>query len=287
MTSDHPTAQDLRQAQARFSREARLRDFRTPRYHGQLIDWGRSDRPPLVFVHGMSDQPMSFIMVMAHLVERGYRCLAYPLPNGRGDGANLGMYRHPDYVRDLVRILDDLGLEQVDLVGSSFGTTISQRMLVNAPSRVRRCVLLNGFPRRPLMRIERGLARLARYWPWPMKDLILREQVMARLEAEQFAGCPTEIYRYMLDVSGVTPCRAAARRTLIIDKLDLRPLLGQIPHPVLMIGGNQDVIVPKVYEMELFQGLKNVRRIELSPCGHYPQYTMPGPVAQHIDEFLG
>ena len=52
------------------------------------------------------------------------------------------------------------------------------------------------FARRPLIRIERGLARLGRYWPWRMGDLPIRESAMTRLEKPVFDGCPDEIFRF-------------------------------------------------------------------------------------------
>jgi pimeloyl-ACP methyl ester carboxylesterase len=283
----HPTAAELTAAVARFDAEIRPGAVRTPRYRLRYVTWGASDRPPIVFVHGMSDVPRSFAPVMARLVDAGFRCVGYDLADGADDGANLGMYRHEHFSADLVGLLDHLGEPAADLVGSSFGTTVALRALAASPGRFRRAVLMGAFARRPLRRIERGLARLARYWPGRMADLIVREAVMARLEGDQFAGCPPEVFRFLLACSGRSPCRAAARRTLLIDTLDLRPLLPRVPHPVLLIGGDRDRIVPRWCEAEVEAGLKDVRRVELSPCGHYPQYTMPGRTADEIRGFLG
>lgn len=287
MTTPFATAAELVHAVARYDAEVTRGVVHTPRYRLRYVTWGEpSARLPLVFVHGMADQARSFAMVMARLVESGFRCIAYELANGRDDGANLGMYKHPHYVADLLALLDHLALPQVDLIGSSFGTTIALRSLAKHPIRFRRCVLKGGFARRPLKRLERGTARLGRYWSCRMADLPIRETWMRRLDGPAFAGCDPEIFEYLLTCSGVTPARAAARRTLIIDKLDLRPLLPKIAHPVLMIGGDRDTIVPHWCEKELEAGLQDVRRVEFSPCGHYPQYTMPGPLSDVIREFV-
>jgi pimeloyl-ACP methyl ester carboxylesterase len=110
--------------------------------------------------------------------------------------------------------------------------------------------------------------------------------VMRRIEGGQFAGCPPEIFDFLLECGGTNPIRAAARRTLIIDKIDLRPILPTIPHPILMIGGDRDGLVPRAMEAEVETGAPNVRRIEFSPCGHYPQYTMPDPMTAAMVPFL-
>jgi pimeloyl-ACP methyl ester carboxylesterase len=225
-------------------------------------------------------------MVMARLVDAGFRCVAYELPNGLGDGANLGMVKHPHLVDDLAALLDHLRIDRADLLGSSFGTTVALRALATHPGRFRRAVLKGAFARRPLRWTERGPARLGRYWPWRMEQLPGYRHSMARLEGQGFAHCPPELFRFLLTCAGAAPARAVARRTLMLDRLDLRPQLPHIPHPVLMIGGDCDGIVYRWCEEEVERGLKDVRRVELSPCGHYPQYTMPGPTADAIAGFL-
>ncbi len=53
-----------------------------------------------------------------------------------------------------------------------------------------------------------------------------------------------------------------------------------------MIGGDRDTIVPRECEREVELGLPDVRRHELSECGHYPQYTRPHQTAEAMAEFL-
>lgn len=280
------TAAELQAALAWYDAHVAVDEIATPRYRLRFVCLGPVDGSPLVFVHGLCDLPRSFAMVMKPLAEAGFRILSYDLADGRRDGCNLGMYRHADLSADLVELLDHLGIAETDIVGSSFGSTVTLSALHRYPRHFRRAVLKGGFARRPLMRIERGLARLGRYWPWLMGDLPIRESVMMHLEKPMFAGAADEVFAFLLANSGRTPCRAAARRALILDKLDLRPTLPEIPHPVLMIGGDRDTIVPRHLEADVEAGLRNVRRIEFAPCGHYPQYTLPSRTAAEIEKFL-
>ena len=282
--SPHPTVETLLSARRRFGTEAVSGVVQTPRYRLRYWVWG--DGPPIIFVHGMIDTTRSFCMQMRGMVDAGFRCIGYELANGGPDGANLGVYRQHHYAEDLIALLDHLQLPRVDIQGSSFGSTVALSALARFPDRFRRAVLQGGFARRPLIRIERGLARLGRYWPWTMSQLVLRPQVMRRLEGGQFTGCPPEIFEFLLECSGTNPIRAASRRALILDKLDLRPLLPGIRHPILMIGGDRDGLVPRSAEAEVETGCPNARRIEFSPCGHYPQYTMPDPMTAAMVPFL-
>ena len=281
---DFATSADLRTGLTRYDAEARPGAFHTGRYHLRYVSWG--DGPPVVFVHGMCDMARSFALVMTRLVDAGFRVVGYELADGRGDGAHLGTYRHEHFSADLIALLDHLDLPQVHVVGSSFGSTVVLRALADSPSRFRRAAVQGGFARRPLLRIERGLAMIGRSWPWRMGELPIRDAVMSRLEKPKFAGAADDVFAFLLANSGRTPVRAAARRGLILDRLDLRPRLGAIPHPLLMIGGDRDAIVPRRYEAEVEAGVKDVRRVEFAPCGHYPQYTLPGPAARALAAFF-
>ena len=280
----HPTVETLRIARRRFDTEAVPGAVRTPRYRMRYYDWGSG--PPVVFVHGMIDTTRSFCMQMRGMVDAGFRCIGYELANGGPDGANLGTYRHPHFAGDLIALLDHLQLPAVDIQGSSFGSTVTLSALARFPDRFRRVVLQGGFARRPLIRIERGLARLGRYWPWKMSQLPIRPSAMRKLEGGQFAGCPPELFEFLLECSGTNPIRAASRRALLLDKVDLRPLLPGIHHPILMIGGDRDGLVPRSAELEVVTGAPNAKRIEFSPCGHYPQYTMPDPMTAAMVPFF-
>ena len=284
MNSPHPTVSDLHQTLARYDREIVGEKFHTGRYELRYFSWGTGE--PVLLVHGMCDTTRSFAMLMMALVDRGYRVIGYELANGKDDDANLGNYRHEDFVHDLVALLDHLNLSETNIMGSSFGSTVTLRALAMFPNRFRNGVVQGGFPRRPLIRIERGLARIGRYWPWRMEDLTIRNTVMAKLEQQQFVGCPNEVFQFLIECSGLTPIRAASLRGLMIDTLDLRPLLPKIRTPLLMIGGDRDALVPKYLEEEVIAGVPSAKRIEFQPCGHYPQYTMPAPMAEAMDTFF-
>ena len=72
--------------------------------------------------------------------------------------------------------------------------TALQYHAITYPQRLNRVILQGGFARRPLIRIERGLARVGRYWPWLMGDLPIRETSMRKLEAHAFVTAPKEIF---------------------------------------------------------------------------------------------
>jgi len=251
----------------------------TGRYRCGYYSWG--DGPPLLFVPGLCDGAMSFVMPIAQLSAQ-FRCIAYDLPAGRA----LKSYRHADYVADLSALLDHLGIAECALFGFSFGSTITLEALRRWPARFPRAILQGGFARRPLGPGEVLLASLARYWPWPLASLPLRVKVLEYAHRAPFRSAPPECWDYFLDRQGSPPMSAVARRALLLHQLDLRRLLPAIQQPILMICGEHDHLVDKHCEQALLAGLPHVERLEIAGCGHMPQFSHPAAMAEATREFL-
>jgi pimeloyl-ACP methyl ester carboxylesterase len=273
----------LADALRRFDNEATHGVCDTGRYRCAYHVWGAG--PSLVFVHGLTDSARSFVLPMARLAAR-FRCVAYDLPTGRGDGARLGRLTHKFLVEDLLTLLDHLGLRQSYLYGSSFGSTVALAALHREPRRFPRAVLQGGFARRPLAPAELLLARLARYWPWPLRALPLREELLIGADRGPFQSCAPEVWRFYLANSGALPMKAVAYRALMLNGVDLRSILPAIRQPVLMVCGDCDPAVNRACEDVLLGGLPNVRRVEVESCGHFPYFTHPDVLAELVRQFL-
>jgi 3-oxoadipate enol-lactonase len=270
-------------AMDRFRREAQRGVCDTGRYRCPYFTWGQG--PPLVFIHGLSDAGASFILVIARLVEY-FRCIAYEMPRGGGDGARLNRYTHADMVDDLFALLDHLGARQGYLLGSSFGSTVTLAAMLARPERIPRGILAGGFAYRRLAPAERLLADLSRYWSGTMAELPFRTAVLRRSHQGAFAAREPEAWDFYLSQTGGNPIAAVARRALLMHRLDLRPLLSRVQQPVLMVCGDCDPLVGKSCEKALVTGLPHVRRVELVGCGHFPHFTHPEVLAELIREFL-
>jgi len=266
-----------------FRTEASWRQCAAGKYHCRFFEWGEG--PPLVFIPGLCDDALSFVMPIA-LLSRHFRCIAYDLPTGRGDKARLGYYQHADFVNDLLALVDFLGLKRSYLFGSSFGSTIALAAMHRAPERFPRAVLQGGFARRPLATAEICLARAACCWPWSMSKLPLRRAALKQNHFGPFSDRPADVWEYYLERNGSAPMKAIARRALVLNAVDLRPLLPQIQQPTLLVCGDYDPLVSKECEEVLMAGLPRVTRAELTNCGHLPQFSHPEVMADLVQRFL-
>src|SRR5437868_12322301 len=137
-----PDPANLAEVLEQHRTQARPGTCDTGRYRCPYYVWGEG--PPLVFVPGMADDSLSFLVPIA-LLSGHFRCVAYDLPSGCGDGARLARYRHADFVADLFALLDHVGAGQSYVFGATFGSTIALAALHARPQRLPRAVLQGGF----------------------------------------------------------------------------------------------------------------------------------------------
>lgn len=278
-----PPSPSLAEVLQRFKKQARPGVCATAHYRCPFFTWGSG--PPLLFVPGLSSDARSFILLMAHLAEQ-FRCIAYDLPTGRDDGAKLSAITHVELVDDVFSLLDHLSIRQSYVLGASFGSTIALAAMQARPERLPRALLQAGFARRPLAPAERLLARLARYWHRPMRDVPGFKFVMRRIHFGPFTEGPSDGWHWLLDRCGASPVAAVGHRAWLMHQLDLRPNLGDIRQPILLVGGDMDPSANRGCEAELLNGLPNADRIELSHCGHYPQISHAAVLAEVVGRFL-
>jgi pimeloyl-ACP methyl ester carboxylesterase len=273
----------LAECLAQWQREAQHARVDTGRYRCRYYTWGRG--PALVFIPGLSLESTSFVMAMSRLHTQ-FQCVGYELPTGAGDGVSLTRYGHRHLRDDLFALLDHLRLERCYLLGFSFGATVALAALGGQPRRFPRAVLVGGFARRPLVWTEVMVAHWARYWPGRVGALPLADRAIRRHNAEFFATRPPGELDHFCAEELRPRLRTIAARALLMHQTDLRPTLARITQPTLLVYGDGDTHVGRVYRDELKQGLPNAARAEIENCAHYPQLTHPEVFTEITRRFL-
>ncbi|MBY0231507.1 MAG: alpha/beta hydrolase [Gemmataceae bacterium] len=273
----------LDEAVARYEKEAQRQVFAGPRYRMAYAVWGNG--PPLVLVHGAADTSRTFVPLLARLSAR-FRCIAYDLPGQPGDRARLSRYRHEHLVDDLVGLLDHLGLARAYALGSSFGSTIVLRAMRAYPSLFPRGIVQGGFARRPLKRAEWWATWLIRWLPGRMRHIPRREKFLRAVHGKSFAGRGEEWWRAFVDWTGGTPLATLGHQGQMLHRIDLREELPHIRQPVLILGGEDDPVMPMRHAEELRQGLPSGGLMILGGCGHLPAYTHTEMMAEVVRQFL-
>lgn len=278
-----PPVLDLAEALRRYDAEAVRGVCDTGRYRCSYTVWGAG--PVLLFIHGLGDDSRAFAL-LSSLLATHFRCVAYDLPSGQGDGARLRRYTHADLVDDAFALLDHLQAPQAYVFGASFGSTIALAALHARPQRLPRGVLQGGFAWRPLAPAEILLARIARFCPGTMARVPLWGTLLRHNHYEPFAGRPDMFWNLFTTRCAAAPAAAVAQRAVLLHQVDLRPLLSAIRQPILLVCGDRDPLVGAKCEEDLVRGLPNAGLVKLSGCGHNPLYSHPESLAALIRSFL-
>jgi pimeloyl-ACP methyl ester carboxylesterase len=274
---------DLASILHRFEHEAVRGVCDTGRYRCPYFTWGAG--PPLLLIPGLSGDARSFLLLSAYLADH-FRCITYDFPCGGSDCGRLDRLSHADLVADVFALLDHVGAPQSYIYATSFGSTLALAALRMNPYRLPRVVLQGGFARRRLAPAEVALARLARHWQAPLRQVPFFASVQRRLHRGPFNGAATDVWNFFLTRCGSAGVAAVAQRALLMHEVDLRPHLPAIRTPILLVCGDEDPLVDRSCEDELLQGLPNVGRVELPGCGHYPRFTQPAVLAEVVHRFL-
>ena len=116
----------------------------TPRGRIAGLRNDRSDRPPLLALHGWLDNAASFVPLAPYL--REFDLVALDLP-GHGASAHRAPgydYAFVDWIHDVLDAIDALGWQHTHLLGHSMGAAIATLVAAAAPERVHRLALIEA-----------------------------------------------------------------------------------------------------------------------------------------------
>jgi 3-oxoadipate enol-lactonase len=210
-----------------------------------------------------------------------FRLLRFDRRGHGGSGVPPGPYTMQRLGRDVLAILDALGLDAVHWCGLSMGGMEGVWLAANAPARLTRMVLANTatfFPDKAAwndrlrMVQEKGVAAFAapNMERWFTKDFRERNpQTVARIR-EMFAATPLD---------GYLGCGAAVR------DMDHRSLLAQIATPTLVIAGRHDMATPLAANQFIKDNIANAELVVLD-AAHLSNVEQPAAFTDAALQFL-
>jgi pimeloyl-ACP methyl ester carboxylesterase len=141
------------------------------------VDWGNSDKPLLVLIHGGRDHARNWDWVAQALREE-YHIIAPDL-RGHGDSewARGSEYAMVEYVVDIAQLLSQLNLFPVTLIGHSLGGGIVLQYSGVYPEQVRKVVSIEGLgpPPHLLQQQPTHAHERMQLWITQMRDLAGRQ----------------------------------------------------------------------------------------------------------------
>ncbi|MDX6215050.1 MAG: hypothetical protein QOG99_634 [Frankiales bacterium] len=195
-------------------------------------------------------------------------------------------YTMSDMGRDLLGLLDGLGLESAHVVGASMGGFIAQSAAVQAPERIRSMTLIMT---------STGSRRVGRADLRLIPRLLTRRPITDREEAGQAAvetfrtiGSPgfpfdeeriREVGRQSFD-RGHDPGGYKRQLAAVVAQSDRTARLRTLSTPALVVHGLSDPLVAPTGGLALARALKNSRFLGIPGMGH----DLPRPLWPELAE---
>jgi len=236
------------------------------------------DGPAVVLSHGiLMDQSMFAPQVQALAPE--FRVITWD-QRGHGGTAARGPFSYWDSARDLLGLLDHVGVQRAVLGGMSQGGFVSLRAALLAPDRVQGLILIDTQAGQEDPAVAGAYAQLHEVWreqgPGPVQDVVSSIIMGPGQWDDWYAKWAAA------GIEDVTP----AFRCLV-DRDDITGRLGEIGCPALIVHGSADAAIPLAKAEELRDGLGGPARLAIIEGGtHASNMSHPAEVSAEMLAFL-
>ena len=251
------------------------------------LEWGTANAPALLLLHGIARVAHTFDHVAPHFASR-YRVIAVDM-RGHGDSGwdSNGAYLVEDYARDIEALVEQLGLRDIVVWGSSTGGRVAQVLAGSHPERVAAAIVEDVGPERPPAISGRRANRMGKEESgWSSVN-----ELIAQLKTD-YPRTSEAILRNLAEHG--SKGRADGR---IVWKRDPAILKGFVPTeiwrfvrgikaPIAYILGGASTIVPPETQEELKRTLPQVEIVTMPGLGHYPSDERPEDFLAIVDRFL-
>ena len=239
--------------------------------------------PPLFLFHSLLSDRASFDAIVPEL-SKSFRVIVPELPGfGRSPAVDGGLAGVADRMAEAVK---DAALAQDAIVlGNGYGGFVALQMAIRHPAIAAKFVLADcgaAFSE-PGREAFRNMAAASK-----AKGLAaITDVAMRRLFAPEFQAANPDLMRDRREAFLRTDPKIFRAACDALAELDLRPQLGQVKVPVLVLVGEHDEATPPPMSHEIAAGLPQARLKIIPGCAHVPQLQSPQAFLAAIGDFLG
>jgi pimeloyl-ACP methyl ester carboxylesterase len=259
------------------------------------LDFGNPASPPIICLHGLSGNAHNFDGLAPKLAEC-YHVLSLDV-RGRGESAwgAAADYNPVVYVADLLAFVTELGLQRINLIGTSMGGVISMIFAGGYPERVARLVLNDIGPEVD----PAGLKRITDYFTEAPNEFATLADVAAYYRANYpfLSNAPeAELLEFVkwsvkpLPSGGLTwkidpAIRNIPRTGTAARPIDLWVPYARIQAKILVIRGAESDILARATAERMRMVLPGTEVVEIPAAGHAPTLNEPTAVGAIVRFF--
>jgi len=228
----------------------------------------RGSGPAFIFIPGLVGLLDAWEYQMAEFSKR-YRCISFD-HRGTGDSDKpRDGYTTEAIARDVIALMDRLGIDTAHIAGTSTGGCILQNIAIDHPDRVRCCIFSNTW-----VKADEYITRVQ----------MTRKRIALSYGSEEYVKVSSLFtngamqFRYNLDkvmelerraLKTVASVEGAAQRIDMTLAHDRSAELGKVRAPSLVVGTRDDATVPFYQSEDLHKAIAGSRLVIVEEGGHY------------------
>lgn len=259
--------------------------------------------PPLLVLHGGPGMGHEYLENFSLLASSMQKVIFYDqLGCGKSDCPDdPGRWEIPRFVREVDMVRNALNLDQVIILGQSWGGMLTIEYLLTKPQGVIGAILSNSLSSAILMGEE--ILRLKNELPKPVLDVLQANEASGTTDSSEYKKAtsafysrhifrmdplPQEILEALQSSNQVYEVMWGKNEFSITGNLkswDRTADLNQIELPVKVISGEFDESTPEVNRV-LSEGLVNADWTLMPGCSHLPNLENPQPYMALIQDFM-
>ncbi|WP_432845872.1 alpha/beta fold hydrolase [Amycolatopsis sp. CA-161197] len=236
--------------------------------------------PALLLLHGTAASHEQW----APVVELARKSFTVVAPDFSGSGGTVdhgGPISIADLAAEALAAADDAGFTTFHVAGHSLGAVVAAHLAGTHPARVRSAVLHAAWP-------KTGTRQDAEFRHW-LELLDHGADVFARMLPLMAFGpgyWATTTPAANEDLVAQLVIQPGAARQIGADRgVDLRPVLGSITAPTLVLSSAYDRLIEAAQQQELLAAIPHASHVEL-PAGHGAPAELPGEFAKVLLDFV-
>src|SRR6195952_4884808 len=238
--------------------------------------------PPLFLFHSLLSDRASFDAIVPELA-KSYRVIVPELPGfGHSQAVGGGLAGVADRMAEAVK--DAALAKDAIVLGNGYGGFVALQMAIRHPNIATKLILADcgaafseagreAFRNMAAASKAKGLSAIT-------------DVAMRRLFAPEFQAANPDLMRDRREAFLRTDPEVFRAACGALAELDLRPQLGQVKVPVLVVVGEHDEATPPPMSHEIAAGLPQARLKIIPGCAHVPQLQAPAAFLAVIGDFL-
>ena len=247
--------------------------------------------PTVVLLHAFPLDRRLWDDVVDPLSDAGWDVV---VPDLRGFGESAYGEDGPDdepslvwMARDVLGILDRIGVNSAVVVGLSLGGYVAMEMLRQDSSRVAGLALVDTKASADGDEARANRLRVAdQVLEAGSTAALARAMLPALLGATTLAGRPEVVDRVRGWIEQADPAGVAWAQRAMAARPDSHGDLAALTVPVLVLWGDEDTLAPRTEQESMIEALRDVRSVEIPGCGHLSAVESPQDVAAALVAFL-